>query len=301
VKVLVYCPGTDTAGVGIGIQRAFVNHSDWTVRQVRRKARSYAYPHDAEWADRAALIRASDVVHVMEEPKAIPSGKPAVLHHHGTYLRKYLKVTLREQEKRKALGIVSTLDLHVLTGMDWIPAPYDIDWLATFRDPQPTLTIAHAGTNGESKSTGPFLAACERLAKELPIRVLHITGKTWAECLAIKGTADIYFDQVLTGYGNNAVEAWGMGIPVIAGIEPAEARNRGHLIPDATPDEMERRFGGLPFVRADEGSIYDALRLLADPAERVKWADRGLSHVRRFHDQPQVVRKLEDIYRRAVS
>lgn len=300
MNVLVYCPGADTAGVGIGIQRAFANHSDWTVRQVRRKRRTYDYPYDAEWAQRESFLRAADVVHVMEEPRAIPD-KPSVLHHHGTYLRKYLTATLKAQKDRGALGIVSTLDLHVLTGMEWIPAPYDIDWLATFRDPQPVLTIAHAGTNGESKSTGPFLAACERLAKEVPIRVLHINSMTWAECLRLKGQADIYFDQVLTGYGNNAVEAWGMGIPVIAGIEPAEARKRGHLIPDATPDEMTRRFDGLPFVRADEGSIYDALRLLVDPDERAKWALRGLTHAYRFHDQPVVVRLLEEVYRRALS
>jgi hypothetical protein len=296
VKALVLCPGSDTAGVGIGIQRAFTAHSEWTVRQVRRKRRTYDYPYDAEWAEREPLIRWADVVHVMEEPRAIPKGKPAILHSHGTYARRN-----RDEIRRvRATHISATIDLELLGLGQWVPAPYDTDWLATFRDPQPVLTIAHAGTDAVSKSTGPFLAACGRLAKEVPIRVLHINSLPWAECLRLKGQADIYFDQVLTGYGLNAVEAWGMGIPVVAGIEPREARKRGHLIPDETPDEMARRFGGLPFVRADEGTIYDALRLLVDPAERVKWAERGMSHVRRFHDQRPVVRLLEEVYRRAV-
>jgi hypothetical protein len=292
VRVLILCPGSDLAGVGIGIKRAFDKHSDWDVRQVRRVPWRYDYPHDAEWKDRQALIDWADVVHVMEEPRAIPAGKRAVLHHHGSYARTN-RHALRQV---RATHICSTLDLELLGLGQWVPAPYDIDWLATLRKSGP-LTVAHAGTWAEGKSTAAFLAACEGL----PINVLHITGKTWAECLRLKGTADIYFDQVLTGYGNNAVEAWGMGIPVIAGIEPAEATRRGHLIPPGTPDEMESRFGGLPFLRATEHTIHDALEQFLDPDERAKWSQRGMAHVRRFHDQEVVVRQLEDIYRRAVS
>lgn len=297
MRVLVLCPGADTAGVGIGIQRAFLKHSEIQVRQVRRKVRVYQYPHDAEWADRGPLIEQADVVHVMEEPRAIPAGKRVVLHHHGTLARRNASA----MRQVKAIHVCSTLDLELLGLGRWLPAPYDLDALASYRKPSDVLTIAHAGTNVVSKSTGPFLAACERLSREVPLRVLHITGKPWSECLALKGTADIYFDQVLTGYGLNAVETMGMGIPVIAGIEPTEARKRGHLIPDETPDEMERRFGGFPFVRADEGTIYDALRSLVDPGARRYWAERGRAHVRRFHDERLVVRQLEDIYRRAVS
>lgn len=266
------------------------------VRQVRRLPRFYDYPHDAEWDDRQALIEWADLVHVMEIPGAIPAGKRAVLHHHGSYARAN-RAALRQT---RAFHISSTLDLELLGLGQWVPAPYDLDALARHRKPSRVLTIAHAGTDAVSKSTRPFLAACERLAQEVELRVLHIRNVTHAECLRVKGQADIYFDQVLLGYGNNAVEAMGMGIPVVAGIDPKEARRRGHVIPDATPDEMERRFDGLPFVRADEGTIYDALRLLADPAEREKWGSRGLEHVRRFHDERAVAKQLEAIYRRLV-
>ena len=233
----------------------------------------------------------------MEIPAAIPPGKRAVLHSHGSYARTNASAI----RQTRATHISSTLDLELLGLGQWIPSAYDLDALATYREPSDILIIAHAGTWPEGKSTAPFLEACTRLSRELPIRVLHIQNATHAECLRLKGTADIYFDQVLTGYGNNAVEAWGMGIPVVAGIEPAEARKRGHLIPDETPDEMERRWGGFPFLRADEGSIYDALVTLVDPGARRYWAERGRAHVRRFHDERVVVRQLEDIYRRAVS
>lgn len=301
MNTLVICPRSDLAGTGIGIKQAFDRYSDIKVRQIRRQAKFYAYPHDAEWADYDELVRDADLIHVMEIPEAIPPGKKAVLHHHGSYFRSNREHILREQARRRAVGICSTLDLYLQEAGEWIGSPYDLEWLSGFRDRQEILTVAHAGTELDSKSTGVFLDAAKRLSKEIPLEVLHITGMSWLDCLRVKGRADIYFDQILTGYGNNAVEAWGMGIPVISGIEPKEARRRGHFISDATPEEMERRWSGLPFVRADEGTIYDALRLLADPLERVRWGSRGALHAARFHDQQVVVRQLEGVYRRALS
>ena len=225
--------------------------------------------------------------------------KPSIIHHHGTYFRQNRDALLHEQQERGVIGISATIDIELLGGGEWLPAPYDLEWLAAFRKQSDVLTIAHAGTDPVTKSTGPFLEACERLSREVPLRVLHIDHRPWHECLSLKGTADIYFDQVLTGYGNNAIEAMGMGIPVVAGLNAAEARSRGHLIPDGTLEEMERRFGGLPFVYADEGTIYDALRSLVEPETRQLAASRGLHHARTFHDERKVVRQLEAIYRRA--
>ena len=108
--------------------------------------------------------------------------------------------------------------------------------------------------------------------------------------------ADIYYDQVLVGYGVNAIEAWGMGIPVIAGASKAQAAAHGIGIPDGVLDEMRRRFDGLPFVLADETTIYDALARLVDPVVRQKAAERGLAHVRKFHSQEAVVAALRPIY-----
>lgn len=285
MRVLIVCPRSDIAGVGIGIKRAFDRHSDIEVRHVARVRKVYAYPTDAEWEERRDLIRWADLIHVMEIPGDY--GKPTLVHHHGSYYR----------TNGGPPGICSTLDLHLLGAGEWIPAPYDIGQVSTNRSQTDTLTVAHAGTWADGKSTAAFFEAAARL----PIEVEYIQNATYAECLRRKGAADIYFDQVLTGMGNNAVEAMAMGIPVIAGIEPAEARKRGHLIPDETPDEMERRWGGFPFVRATEDTIYDALLSLMDPGARNYWGERGRAHVRRFHDDRVVVRQLEDIYRRAVS
>jgi hypothetical protein len=94
---------------------------------------------------------------------------------------------------------------------------------------------------------------------------------------------------VFLGYGNNAIEAWGMGIPVVAGAA------------DATLAEYERRFGSVPFPIADEGSIYGALQSLADPGVRAWWRHRGLEHVHQWHAEKRVVEQLQSVYRRALE
>jgi glycosyltransferase involved in cell wall biosynthesis len=152
------------------------------------------------------------------------------------------------------------------------------------------MRIAHAPTDRGIKSTAAFLEATDQLKAEgHAIEVDLIEGVTWAECLARKAKADVYFDQVKLGYGNNAIEAWGMGIPVIAGGAPP------------TLEEMERRFGNLPFYNATEDTLYAALRAMLDEGIRDEYAQRGQQHVERFHDERLVVEQLKDIYRRAAG
>src|SRR6185369_446611 len=100
--------------------------------------------------------------------------------------------------------------------------------------------IVHAPTNRTLKHTDLFLEAVRQLTEEgLPIDLDLIEGQTHSECMARKAQADIVFDQLAFGYGCNAVEAWGMGIPVIAGAEDQWVLNR-----------MDQEWGGLPFMLA---------------------------------------------------
>ena len=153
------------------------------------------------------------------------------------------------------------------------------------------ILIAHAPTNREIKSTDTFLEAVKRLQDEgFPVDLDLIEHRPWAECLERKARADIYFDQVILGYGCNALEAWGMGIPVIAGAA------------DETLDEMERRLGHLPFYHATEDTIYDALReLVESPELRAEYGRIGHEYVKRWHDEAVVVEQLKALYRRAMG
>jgi hypothetical protein len=107
-----------------------------------------------------------------------------------------------------------------------------------------------------------------------------------ADVLALKAQADVLFDQVILGYGNNAIEAMGMGIPVVAGVQDDNVRRA-----------MLDRWGVLPWYEATEATIYDALRRMVESADmRAEYAALGMAHVRRWHDAPVVVGMLSEVY-----
>lgn len=153
------------------------------------------------------------------------------------------------------------------------------------------VLIAHAPTNRAVKSTSLLLQAIKRLQDEgVDVELDLIEHRPWTECLERKAKADIYFDQVILGYGNNAIEAWGMGIPVICGGS------------DETLDEMERRFGRLPFYHATLETIYDAIKeLVESPELRAEYGRIGYEHVKTYHDAPVVVEQLKCLYQRAIQ
>lgn len=289
---------SDIGGQSIRIKRAFDRHAPgWVCNSVVRNRNYIDYPVDRPFRDAPELARRADVVHAHNSFKAARQGgalgKPLVITHHGTRFRRDPAGILGEQRAAKALGLVSTLDLWLLAPDDteWSPSLYDLDWLAGMRRPVRgrKLRIGHAPTDRAVKSTDAVLAACKKLGREIPVEVVLVERQSWRQCLAAKARCDIFVDQVLLGYGNNAIEAWGMGIPVVCGAT------------DDTLTEYERRFGVLPFVRADEGTIYHALATLAEPTTRETWSQIGLAHVRRWHDDATVVTHLQDIYRRAAE
>lgn len=300
LSVLSVNAGADTAGQGVRMKQGFDRHaSDWSYHAVARNDTYIAYPIDLPWDGRlAGLWEAADVVHLhnnfrtAEMLERRKGDKPAVIHHHGTMFRHDRTNLLAQSRRRGALGIVSTLDLYLIAPdeLEWLPAPYDVDWLATLRTPidDGVIRIGSAPTNRTIKSTDAFLAAVERLKDDYPIELVLIERQDWAECLRRKATVDIFFDQVKLGFGCNALEAWGMGIPVVAGAA------------DPTLDEYERRFGYLPFHHATEDTIYEALRELVDsPALRIRMGEQGNRYVREYHDDRKVVAQLQGIYLRA--
>jgi glycosyltransferase involved in cell wall biosynthesis len=139
------------------------------------------------------------------------------------------------------------------------------------------------------------MAAYHRLAKDHDVELLtnvqgiRVRHMPWADVLAAKARADILFDQVQLGYGNNAIEAWCMGLPVIAGVADWKVR-----------DAMVARFGKLPFYEATEDTIGDALRRVVESADmRAEYAALGMAHVRKWHDAREVVRMLSEVYEAA--
>lgn len=304
--------GSATGGVPVSIAHAFRNEPGWNVRCLVSMKNYIDYPTDLDW-NRENLIhywQQADVVHLhhgfmsadrMVKGRYVGRGlrhKPYVVEYHGTIFRNNARACIAELDSRNAIGAVSTLDLWLLApdAVEWLPQPQDVNRLRQIRRenmpvPSQTIRICHAPTNRQVKSTDELLAAVQRLQDEgYPVELDLIEHRPWQECLERKAKADIYFDQVILGYGCNALEAWAMGIPVIAGAA------------DETLDEMERRFGHLPFYHATEGTIYDALKeLVEDPDLRQLYGKIGHDYVRKYHDEPVVVEQLKALYLKALG
>jgi hypothetical protein len=305
VKVFIYASGQDTGGQGHRIEDAFRRYTDWQVDAMSSAPSSLGYPetsvvHGAMRTVAARQLYAgADVVHLRNTLKPWEQfdrgmAKPIVLHFHGTQFREGHGGLSRQAQAVGAVQIVSTLDLALLEpDLTWLPSPYDLADLAAQKQPRTErIRIAHFPTSARVKSTDAFLAAAGRLAARYPIDIVtnvhqgRIRHMQWSEVMAQKATADIYFDQVILGYGNNAIEAWGMGIPVVAGAEDPAVRAL-----------MVERFGRLPFVEATEQTIEQALeRLIQSEQMRAEYSAIGLAHVQRFHDDRVVVAQLQDIY-----
>ena len=292
MRILNYCAGYDTGGYSIRLKQAFDQHSTHEYRSLIGRPNNYIrYPIDASPRELRRLKAWADLIHISHQPLTA-SDKPQVVQYHGSKFRNNPGKFLTLQHQAGAQAVCSTIDLWLIAPemMTWLPSPYDPAWLAGFRQPieDGVFRVAHAPTARAIKSTDHFLAAMTRLGKDIKCETVLIERKPWGQCLTMKGTADVYFDQVILGYGNNAVEAWGMGIPVIAGAQPE------------TIGEMRRRFGVLPFYEATEDTIYDALLAMAEPATRAAYTKIGHKHFMEHHTAEAVVRTAEAVYHPAV-
>ena len=301
----------DPAGVMGRFQVAADKLGSLKIRSVHRATHIYQeMPADILWTRSTErtirqLAEQADVIHLNNSTVAfrrlrLKRNKPILLHHHGSLFRDNPKYLLQEARNYGALQAVSTVDLMRVAPehLHWLPTAYDVDALvemgdANRREPDGKIRVVQCPTDGPKgiyKSTSLLEQAIRQLQDEgLPVELLIVRDKPWAEAMALKATADIYFDQVKLGYGCNAVEAWGMGIPVIAGADTW------------TLGKMREVYGNddLPFYVATEATIADSIRALATKTARTKYAKRGMAHVRKFHDELPALTRLAELYIRS--
>lgn len=307
IKAVLFSSLWDTGGQGIRIKQAFDRHPALGVeaRSIHTDTSYFDYPKDISTADNDTverLFREADVLHMRNDLgglRRLGRGQPVVLHHHGTRFREHhdqIAEYARNWPSR-VIQVASTIDLTILEpDVRWLPSPYNLDVLSAMRpylEPNHGLIrIAHAPTNRAVKSTDRIMAAIQNLhASGYNISFDLIERQNWNECLRRKALADIYIDQLNLGYGNNAVEAWGMGIPVVAGIADEKVRAA-----------MLARWGTLPFKEANETNLEGQLaELIVDAEYRLHWSRAGLGHVRRYHEEFKVAAYLADIYHEAVA
>lgn len=306
--MLVYnhSAGQDTGGQSYRIKRAFDRHVPGVAMRSVVVSPSYLdYPHDLMLHEIGAakarrLYAEADVIHLHNTMSGlrrigIRGNKSTVLHHHGTRFRNDHARVYAEARDMGAMQIACTIDLEVAEpGVVWVPSPFDLAEMARIKAREyrksKTVRIAHAPTARAIKSTVLLVSAVEELkARGRKVKLDLIENVSWKECLVRKAKADLLFDQVLLGYGNNAIEAWAMGMPVIAGADD-------RVVP-GTRNAMLSRFGSLPFYEATEQNLTQRLDDLVSDAElRLEYAARGLSHVEMFHDERLVAASLNSIY-----
>jgi hypothetical protein len=297
--VLSVNAGADTGGVSWGMAEAFRDDPTINLRSAVLHQNYIKYPHDLDlgarfYPDVYDHWQRAAVVHIHNNRRTYDHfvnrgnqpDRPFVMYHHGTEYREHIDERNAEVANHEpgARAVVSTIDmLGYGPDLMWAPATYRLGELAKYRNPQRgrRLRVGHAPTDRAIKSTEAFLKAC----KKLGVVPVLIENADWITTQQAKGTVDLFYDQVLLGYGCNAIEAWAMGIPVIAGG------------PDRTLTMMRNVFGGkLPFYEATEASIGDAIQALMDPDVRDEYAARGLDHVRRFHSGSYTRAILTPIY-----
>lgn len=320
-SVLSVNSGADTGGLSILMKRAFDRCSTWPFRSLIRSSNYIRYPTDAPWNPRVMreLVAEADVLHLHNSFRTLGmlpgrgEGKGLVIYHHGSQFRKAPAPQLREAEHRRAVALVSTLDLWAMAPKDteWVPVAYNLEWLQQQRcehyRAHEGLIIAHAPTDRTAKGTQALIAAVERLKGTYPISLQLIERRPWKPCLQMKATADVFVDQLLLGYGNNGVEAMGMGIPVISGVDvDAGKRLQPHhpelRVPPETADAMAQHWGDLPYLHATQDTITDVLEaMVAEKSIRDEFSGKGIAHARRFHSDEVVVGRLEKVYERSIE
>jgi hypothetical protein len=287
VKILHLHPGPDTGGQSMG-GKPILEAAGHEVRVLARP-HPFGYPRPEMWMPGTREIEEAfvwaDLVIVHNMPRtyelvAMGRRKPLIIHHHGSKFRRDCNGPNPLQLYRRAadLGavqVVSTVDL--LCGVPgeiyWQPQNIDLAKMRAIRAKSYVgggkIRVAHAPTNRAIKGTRML----QQSLRGLNVDFLLIEHRPWEKCLQIKALADIYADQFLLGYGNNAIEAWAMGMPVLAGAD------------DRTLARMRAEYGGtLPFLTSDKDNLAANIDALArSPKLRAEWADRGMAHVERFH------------------
>jgi hypothetical protein len=299
MRVFSLTTGADTAGIGAGLAHAFRRSRDIELRSMVATINYIGYPVDVRYSrrrleryyDSAAVILLHNTLHGHDWYDA-GQGKPTVLMHHGrTPIEPFLE-TVKHARDIGAVQIGSTLDLSVFGPVEWAPPPVDIREMRAIRaraTRSRTLRIGHAPTNRDLKGTSAFLDAMDRLSTRFDVEAVLIERTSWRDCLARKATMDVLFDQPILGYGSNAIEAWAMGIPVLAGVADQTVRAA-----------MLERWTVLPFIETSTRTLeQDLERVIVEAELREEYAVIGSAHVERWHSEAAVVDRVSDVFRRA--
>jgi hypothetical protein len=213
-------------------------------------------------------------------PKANPHAG-VLFHQHGRFGPGIKpEVIWAHDRERKQLRVVSTINLlsWVNNRIDrWFPPPMDIEWIDSLKTEAKktysTIRIVHTPTHRGRKHTELFLNVCKELRKKYrQVEPVIVESKTHEECMKIRATADIVYDQLLLQYGTSGLEGMALGVPVVAGCA------------DSTWAKMVQTFATPPFVRANPKTLFKVLSDLIESWEmREDYGEIGRKYIEEYH------------------
>ncbi len=249
--------------------------------------------------------------HDLPELKSI--GKKLVMHHWGNDVRTRataqvlspyltdpcnpLSDDLMTEQLKRASTWVQTVVIQDFELLDYVknyylniyvlPLAFNV---ASVKPHYPNLTnkvplVVHAPTLPAFKGTVFVEAALDSLKKEgINFEYKRIEHMSHREAMSYYKKADIVVDQLLVGtYGTLSVEAMALGKPVVAYI----SQNLIKTFPES-----------LPIINADPSTLAKVLMpYLADATLRHRVGVRSRRYAKAYHDIPQVIPKLIDIYK----
>ena len=286
----------DSGGNGFFLSQAINKYTGHQARAVRKMPHRFGYPGDITAPSQDELGQLwdwSDVVHIRDAVDYLPHGlrpKPTTITYTGFHYRENHEACHGQCGSAGWLVTVSTADLQSYDEAQtiWLPNPRPD--MAHLKQPDSGFTVLHAPSIREAKGTETVIDAlqdCDGVGLKL------IEGATFKDCLEQKRAGSVLFDQFAYGYGNNTIEAWALGMPVISNASKPEYIKALRQYADP-----------LAFVQADENtdSVREVVkRLQEDPTFYDEMADRGRSHFFKYHHTPVVVAQLLEIYEQALD
>lgn len=297
LRVLILSAGPDNGGVGAGIKRAFEHCApDWEVRVAVRRKIWFGWDTDLLWrvpTDIAPLFKRADVVHMMDNPAVVEGfvrwkAKPRILHHHGEVWRLNVKEFAARCKAEKVNAYAATFEIAA-SGLPWLPHPVDLAQMnAIPKRPRRRFTIAQSPSARNVNDTA-VLETAFRTGISADLQVIE--RLPWRAHLTLKANANAVFDSLNSGYGMTLAEAWGLGLPGIAGSDDRQIMDR-----------MTRELGEVPYYPVTKAGLADELRaFVTDPKLCAEYTERGQRALRAFHSEEAVVERLKRVYQEAIG
>lgn len=303
MRLLLISHSVDNGGNGSALKRAIERNTDWQVRYVRRRGSFLGYEADIEWPRKTPMPpevldawERADVVMMLGSfslAQAFPGyeRKPKVMYHLGQGFRDNAASYMTRCRAEGIPQLVTTFDLMgYAPDLHWLPMICDTGRMererAAYRQ-GPRVRVMQTPAARGPNHTDAFVAAVSGVGG---VDVSLIEGMSWPEALQRKAQADILFDSFDSWYGLSAIEAMGMGVPVIVGSDNADAMAR-----------MQATVGE-PCIRSTRETVASVVGALADdPSLRLRYGEMGREIAHRFHAEARVVERLAPFFEMAMD